>query len=138
VYLSSVSASFTQPWPGLASYTVTKAALDKLVEAWRVEHPEVGFTRVVVGDCAGGEGTAGSQFTSGWDMELAAELFPVWMSRGLLAGRVYEVDQLVHIVDSVLRCGASAVIPTVTVIPRQSAAAMSIDELADRGLPTIG
>ncbi len=40
LFLSSVSAPFTAPWPGLASYTVTKAALDKLVEAWRVEHPE--------------------------------------------------------------------------------------------------
>ena len=55
-YLSSVSASLTSPWPGLASYTVTKAALDKLVEAWRAEHPEVGFTRLIVGECAGGQG----------------------------------------------------------------------------------
>ena len=57
-YLSSISASMTPPWPGLGAYAVTKAALDKLVEAWRAEHPQVGFTRVVVGDCAGGEGPA--------------------------------------------------------------------------------
>ena len=57
IYLSSVSASLTPPWPGLAAYAVSKAALDKLVEAWRAEHPEVGFTRLVVGDCAGGEGS---------------------------------------------------------------------------------
>ncbi len=44
-YLSSVSASLTPPWPGLAAYLVSKAALDKMVEAWRTEHPEVGFTR---------------------------------------------------------------------------------------------
>ena len=43
-YLSSVSASLTPPWPGLGAYVVSKAALDKLVEAWRVEHPQVGFT----------------------------------------------------------------------------------------------
>ena len=59
-YLSSVSASLTPPWPGLGAYAVSKAALDKLVEAWRAEHPHVGFTRVVVGDCAGGEGDAQS------------------------------------------------------------------------------
>ena len=52
-YLSSVSASLTPPWPGLGAYAVSKAALDKLVEAWRAEHPHVGFTRVVVGDCGG-------------------------------------------------------------------------------------
>src|SRR5215216_2510008 len=55
-YLSSVSASMTPPWPGLGAYAVSKAALDKLVEAWRAEHPGIGFTRVIVGDCAGGDG----------------------------------------------------------------------------------
>jgi len=35
VYLSSVSASLTAPWPGLGAYAVSKAALDKMVEAWR-------------------------------------------------------------------------------------------------------
>ena len=73
-YLSSVSASLTPPWPGLGAYAVSKAALDKLVEAWRVEHPHVGFTRVVVGDCGGGEGDAQTQFANGWDTELAGEL----------------------------------------------------------------
>ncbi|WP_410050959.1 SDR family oxidoreductase [Acidiferrimicrobium sp. IK] len=129
VYLSSISASFTHPWPGLASYTVTKAAMDKLVEAWRVEHPEVGFTRLVVGDCAGGEGIASSQFMTGWDMDLLGELFPTWMSRGLLSGTVFDQEELVHVVESVLRCGASAAIPTVTMIPRQSPAATSITDL---------
>lgn len=128
-YLSTVSASHTPPWPGLASYTVTKAALDKLVEAWRVEHPDVGFTRVVVGDCAGGQGIAASQFATAWDLDLAAELFPVWLNRGLLAGTVFDSDELVHVIDSVLRCGASAAIPTLTVIPRLSPQATSIDEL---------
>jgi hypothetical protein len=32
-YLSSVSASMTPPWTVLATYIVSKAALDKLVEA---------------------------------------------------------------------------------------------------------
>src|ERR1039458_3549413 len=52
-YLSSISGSLTPPWPGLGAYAVSKAALDKLVEAWRAEHPTIGFTRLVVGDCAG-------------------------------------------------------------------------------------
>ncbi len=67
VYLSSVSASLTPPWPGLGAYAVSKAALDKLVEAWRAEHPGVGFTRFVVGDCSGGEGDAVTGFADGWD-----------------------------------------------------------------------
>ena len=87
VYLSSVSASLTPPWPGLGAYIVSKAALDKLVEAWRVEHPGVGFTRLVVGDCAGGEGDAQTGFTTGWDPDLAVELGTIWVERATSAVR---------------------------------------------------
>jgi NAD(P)-dependent dehydrogenase (short-subunit alcohol dehydrogenase family) len=115
-YLSSVAGNFTPPWPGLGGYAVSKAALDQLVEAWRAEHPEIGFTRVIVGDCAGGEGDNMTQFNEGWDMELAAELVPTWVERRYIAGTLMEVDELVRVVETVLRCGAS--IPTVAVTPR--------------------
>jgi NAD(P)-dependent dehydrogenase (short-subunit alcohol dehydrogenase family) len=115
-YLSSVSASLTPPWPGLGAYAVSKAALDKLVEAWRGEHPRVGFTRVIVGECAGGEGAAGTEFHSGWNIELAMEVHPIWAARGYLSGSLLDVDELVQVVDHVLRSGAC--IPSVTVTPR--------------------
>jgi NAD(P)-dependent dehydrogenase (short-subunit alcohol dehydrogenase family) len=117
-YLSSVSASWTPPWPGLGSYTVTKAALDKLVAAWRAEHPLVGFSQVVVGDCAGGDGPATSHLTDSWDMDLAGEFFPIWSTKGLLSESLVDVDDMVGVIDSVLRCGASACIPTITITPR--------------------
>ena len=117
-YLSSVSASLTPPWPGLGAYAVTKAALDKLVEAWRIEHPRVGFTRVVVGDCAGGEGPGRTEFASGWEPQLAATLIPTWLARSYMTGSLIDVDELVRVVDAVLRCGASACIPSVSVTPR--------------------
>jgi NAD(P)-dependent dehydrogenase (short-subunit alcohol dehydrogenase family) len=120
-YLSSISASMTPPWPGLGSYAVTKAALDKLVEAWRVEQPSVGFTRVVVGDCAGGEGPAMTQFANEWDPELAAEVMPTWMARNYLAGNLLEVQELVRVVDYVLKGGAGTSVPSVTVTPRSAA-----------------
>jgi NAD(P)-dependent dehydrogenase (short-subunit alcohol dehydrogenase family) len=118
-YLSSVSASLTPPWPGLASYAVSKAALDKLVEAWQGEHPRVGFTRVIVGDCAGGEGAAMTEFASGWDHGLAADFYPGWASKGYLSGSLMDVEELVRVVDTVLRCGATASIPSITVTPRR-------------------
>jgi NAD(P)-dependent dehydrogenase (short-subunit alcohol dehydrogenase family) len=118
MYLSSVSASLTPPWPGLACYTVSKAALDKLVEAWRAEHPQVGFTRFVVGDCAGGEGDGLTQFANGWDMEVGAALMPTWMERGYMNGGMIDVEHLVQMVDAVARAGASATIPTITFTPR--------------------
>jgi NAD(P)-dependent dehydrogenase (short-subunit alcohol dehydrogenase family) len=118
-YLSSVSASLTPPWPGLGAYIVSKAALDKLVEAWRAEHPGIGFTRLVVGDCGGGEGDSRTEFAEGWDQELAAELGPVWFERGYLSGSLIAVDELVSVVDAVLRGGASLSMPSVTVAPRR-------------------
>ena len=119
VYLSSVAGSLTPPWPGLGAYATSKAALDTLVQAWQVEHPGIGFTRVVVGDCAGGEGASATEFSAGWDMGLAAELFPVWQASNLLAGSLMEVEELVRVIDTVLRCGASTSIPTVAVTPRR-------------------
>ena len=120
-YLSSVSASLTPPWPGLGAYAVSKAALDKLVEAWRAEHPTVGFTRVVVGDCGGGEGNSMVEFARGWDFKLAGELFPIWQARSYLSGSLLDVEDLVRVVDTVLSCGSGASIPSVTITPRPPA-----------------
>jgi NAD(P)-dependent dehydrogenase (short-subunit alcohol dehydrogenase family) len=125
-YLSSVSASQTPPWPGLAAYTVTKAAMDKLVDAWRMEHPNVGFTRVVVGDCGGGEGLAASQFMTGWDTDVLMQFYPVWQAKGLLAGSLMEVEALVGLVDAVLRAGASASVPSIVAAPRQPALELGV------------
>jgi NAD(P)-dependent dehydrogenase (short-subunit alcohol dehydrogenase family) len=117
VYLSSVSASMTPPWPGLGAYAVSKAALDKLVEAWRAEHPDIGFTRVIVGECMGGQGDSVPGFADGWDQELAAEVMPVWFARNYMSGNFVDVESLVGVVDSVLR-QAGAHIPSVTVATR--------------------
>lgn len=118
VYLSSVSASQTPPWPGLGAYAVSKAALDKLVDAWRVEHPEVGFTRVTVGECAGGPGDSMTGFATEWDLELAAELVPLWVERGYMTGSLMDVSQLVAVIDQVLRSDPSVSIPHASVAPR--------------------
>ncbi|HEX4777830.1 MAG TPA: SDR family oxidoreductase [Acidimicrobiia bacterium] len=118
VFLSSVSASLTPPWPGLGAYAVSKAALDKLVEAWRVEYPGVGFTRLVVGDCAGGEGDGMTHFANAWDPDLAVEVGQQWVSRGYLSGSLIDVAEVVSVVDAIARCGATASLPSVTIAPR--------------------
>ena len=120
IFLSSVSASLTAPWPGLGAYAVSKAALDKLVEAWRVEHPSVAFTRLVVGDCAGGEGDAMTGFANTWDAERAVSFGTQWVEKNYLAGSLLDVDDLVHIVDGLARQGASVSIPSLAVVPRQA------------------
>lgn len=118
VFLSSVSASLTPPWPGLGAYAVSKAALDKLIDSWRAEHPEVGFTRCVVGECSGGEGDSLTGFANGWDFDLAGQLVGDWMAKGYMSGVLMPVERLVSVVDLVLRSGAADSIPSVIVAPR--------------------
>jgi NAD(P)-dependent dehydrogenase (short-subunit alcohol dehydrogenase family) len=117
-YLSSVSGTAMPPWPGLSAYVVSKAALERLIEAWRAEHADVGFTRVIVGDCAGGEGDSATEFPKDWDPELAVEMGQIWVARNLIAGSLLQVDELVNAVETVLRCGGSSSIPSITVAPR--------------------
>jgi len=118
VYLSSISASQTAPWPGLASYIVSKAALERLVDALRVEHPAVGFTRICVGDCAGGEGENMTEFPNKWDPELATELGTLWFEKGYITGTLLPVAELIRIVDQVLRSAADTSIPSIVITPR--------------------
>ncbi|HEY1827894.1 MAG TPA: SDR family oxidoreductase [Acidimicrobiales bacterium] len=118
IYLSSVSASLTPPWPGLGAYAVSKAALDKLVEAWRVEHPTIAFTRMVVGDCAGGEGDSMTGFANDWDPEQAVQFGTQWVERKYLSDSLIDVEDLVDMVDSVIKHGGSISLPSVTVAPR--------------------
>jgi NAD(P)-dependent dehydrogenase (short-subunit alcohol dehydrogenase family) len=118
MYLSSVSASHTPPWPGLGAYAVSKAALDKLVDAWRAEHHGIGFTRLIVGDCGGGEGDSVTGFADDWDTELAVEVAQIWAARNYLSGTVMDVERLVALVDAVLREGATISVPSITVAPR--------------------
>jgi NAD(P)-dependent dehydrogenase (short-subunit alcohol dehydrogenase family) len=55
VYFSSVSANLVPPWIGLGLYLASKAALQKCVEVWKLEHPTVRFSTIIVGSTSGGE-----------------------------------------------------------------------------------
>ena len=122
IYLSSIAGHLTPPWPGLGSYAVSKAALEKLVDAWRAEHPGIGFTRLVVGDCAGGEGDAMTEFNAGWDQKLAMECYPIWLARNYMSGALMAVEDLVEVVNTILRTGASTAMPIVVATSRPRSA----------------
>lgn len=96
VYFSSTSASITPPWPGLNLYVVSKAALDKLIGAWRSEHPKVGFSRVVIGP------TVGTEFAEGWDPELFAEAGALWVQRAYIGLAAMDPDLVAGEVANVL------------------------------------
>lgn len=120
VYLSSVSASLTPPWSLIGSYVATKAALDKMVEAWRWEHPDVGFTRIAIGECAGGPGESGTQFGSLEDQAVFTAGIHDWIRRGYVTGDLVDPADLVHAVDAVLRLGPSSSIPHLALTPRSA------------------
>ncbi|BCO99137.1 SDR family oxidoreductase [Mycobacterium intracellulare] len=120
VYLSSLSASYTTPWPLLGAYSVTKSALDKLVEAWRIEHPEIGFTRLAVGDSLGGAGDAQTEFNKSWDPDALEAAIRYWMENKYMVGGLVDAEHLTEVVHSVIHCGNSSFIPSLTLAPRAS------------------
>jgi NAD(P)-dependent dehydrogenase (short-subunit alcohol dehydrogenase family) len=113
VYLSSDAGPFGPPWPGLGAYGVSKAALERLVDAWRAEHPEIGFTTLIVGECGGGEGDGATGMNVGWDMDLAMQAVPLWASRGCMPGKLMPVEDLIEVVQTILRTNASTSMPVV-------------------------
>jgi NAD(P)-dependent dehydrogenase (short-subunit alcohol dehydrogenase family) len=113
VYLSSDAGTFGPPWPGLGAYGVSKAALERMVDAWRAEHPDIGFTTLIVGECPGGEGDAATGMNTGWDMDLAMKAVPLWASRGCMPGKLMPVEDLIDVVHTILRTNAATSMPVV-------------------------
>jgi NAD(P)-dependent dehydrogenase (short-subunit alcohol dehydrogenase family) len=113
IYLSSDAGTIGPPWPGLGAYGVSKAALERLVEAWRAEHPDIGFTCLIVGECAGGEGDAQTGMNVGWDLELAKQAYPLWLSGGCMSPNLMPVEDLVEVVHTILRTDAATSMPIV-------------------------
>jgi len=75
VFVSSYAVR--QCLPGVALYRVSKVALDALIEGWRMEHPDVEFTRVVLGN------TGGTEFAAGWGGKRTHEITQHWVERNL-------------------------------------------------------
>ena len=95
VYVSSYAVR--QSLPGLGLYRVSKVALDALIECWRMEHPDVDFTRIVVGN------TSGTEFANEWGGEAIATAMKVWVSRNLFpAATMMDLDVLGEAILSVL------------------------------------
>jgi NAD(P)-dependent dehydrogenase (short-subunit alcohol dehydrogenase family) len=113
VYLSSDAGTLGPPWPGLGAYGVSKAALERLVDAWRAEHPDIGFTCLIVGECPGGEGDAQTGMSTGWDLELAKQVYPLWVSRGCMPGKLMPVEDLIEVVHTILGTAAATSMPVV-------------------------
>ena len=75
LYVGSYAAR--QTLPGIALYSVSKLALAGLVAAFRMEHPDVDFIHVTLGN------TSDTEFAAGWDPQQSARVIQGWLERGL-------------------------------------------------------
>ncbi|MGH0028641.1 MAG: SDR family oxidoreductase [Myxococcota bacterium] len=108
-YVSSYAVR--QPLPGLGLYRVSKVALDGLIECWRMEHPDVDFTRVVLGN------TSHTGFADQWDPERLRETLRVWVERNLFPSpTMMTLDDLADSLVAVL--AAPGYIDDVAIMPR--------------------
>jgi NAD(P)-dependent dehydrogenase (short-subunit alcohol dehydrogenase family) len=94
-YLSSHSVA--RPWPGLGAYAATKAALDTMVAGWRIEEPDVAFTRFVVGPTMTGMADA-------WDPSTAEAMFRMWADAGYM---VHEPVTAAWVADRIVSWAAA-------------------------------
>jgi NAD(P)-dependent dehydrogenase (short-subunit alcohol dehydrogenase family) len=84
----TASSGVGSPYHGRGAYTASKAALDEGIRALRIEHPEVRFTRFLLGAVAGTEAGARD------DPALAAQLMPEWVRRGRVLDGYLEPEGL--------------------------------------------
>lgn len=83
-YLSSrtaedVNALFT-------SYSASKAALDQCIRAWRIEHPDRRFVRVVMGNCQP------TEFANHMNMDLIGDALGAWERQAIPGGMMHVDD----------------------------------------------
>ena len=76
--------------------------------------PNIGFTRLAVGDSFGGAGDSQTEFNKNWDPEALDTAIRFWMEHGYMQGGLIDADHLVEVVYSVLHCGKSSFIPYLT------------------------
>jgi NAD(P)-dependent dehydrogenase (short-subunit alcohol dehydrogenase family) len=97
IYFSSVSANLVPPWIGLGLYLASKAALEKCVQVWKLEHPTVRFSTIVVGSTAGGEFFHSAEIP---DPDALDRFRDEWWRRGYIAQQqLVPEDQAKAVVD---------------------------------------
>lgn len=111
-FMSSEAVTETR-W-GLSSYAASKSALDTTIRAWRVEHPERRFQRIVMG------ATVGTDFANGFDPALLNAGLSRWMASGvsLTSMAVDDVGRHLAEVFAVLLAHPAIDVPDLCLDPR--------------------
>jgi NAD(P)-dependent dehydrogenase (short-subunit alcohol dehydrogenase family) len=101
--LSSETA--TRPRHGLIPYGASKAALEASMAGWRLEHPEVRFTSVVVG------ATSPTDFARDFDGDVLSDALERWGEHGLIQADAMTTDDVAGVLVGTL--GAALAHPSV-------------------------
>jgi NAD(P)-dependent dehydrogenase (short-subunit alcohol dehydrogenase family) len=112
VYLASIAAWDRPPRIGLGVYMATKAALEKMIEVWRAENRQVGFTSIVLGDTM-------TNFGAGWDRASIDAFVKDWAARGQLYERAMAPESVAAQVLHALSCVEQ--VDQIVVLPRPPA-----------------
>jgi NAD(P)-dependent dehydrogenase (short-subunit alcohol dehydrogenase family) len=106
IYLSSDSASAQPPWTGIGAYVCSKTALERMVECWQHENPQMAFTTLRVGPTVSSVRERQPE---------GARFGAIWTQRGLLTGRQLDGEEhaamVVHVLTSSARIASATVVP---------------------------
>ncbi len=75
------------PWPSLAAYSASKAALEEFGRGLQIEEPSLRVLIVRVGNTA-------TSFANGWDPALFESAFAGWLETGMMRHRVMTSDEV--------------------------------------------
>lgn len=73
--LALSSDAVGHPFPGLGAYVASKAALESVIESWRIEHRELDVIKVIAGPTA-------TDAASAWDPDLLGPMLERWVDGG--------------------------------------------------------
>jgi NAD(P)-dependent dehydrogenase (short-subunit alcohol dehydrogenase family) len=107
IYLSSDSASQQPPWIGVGAYVCSKTALERMVQCWQHENPQVAFTTLAVGPTVS---SVRERHPEG------ARFGAIWTQQGLITGRQLDGEEHAAMIAHILTSPAR--ISTTTIVPR--------------------
>lgn len=95
------SETVGRPRYGLGAYGASKAALDQLLHALRVEHPLTRFSTVTVG------ATFPTEFGDGFDPEVLGRALAEWGRHGLMTEEMMDPDEVARVLAAVFAAALS-------------------------------
>lgn len=128
VVYSSISIDDSPPRPKQATYLVSKAALERLVEAWQGEHRKVGFTSIANGDTL-------TEFGFGEPIEKLIPIVQRWSELDYMYGRMMETAPVVEQVVNAI--ASSETIRRIAITPRYAEQPDAGDARLDQGIKAI-